>query len=57
MVFRDGILLAAQPGAVSGAVLDDLVRKVRALDMDAVRRELDQGCGREATSKTNAAGP
>ncbi len=40
MVFRDGLLLAAQPGLVPGPVLDDLVREVKALDMDAVRREI-----------------
>lgn len=40
-VLRDGVLLAKQPGVVSPAALDELVRKVRALDMDAVRRQLD----------------
>ncbi len=38
MVLRDGVLLAAQPGALPAAALDDLVQKVRALDMDAVRQ-------------------
>jgi thioredoxin 1 len=33
MVFRDGLLLAAQPGMVPGAALDELVSRVRALDM------------------------
>jgi thioredoxin 1 len=37
MVFRDGILVFAQPGALSGAVLGDLIGQVRALDMDEVR--------------------
>ncbi|HVQ54416.1 MAG TPA: thioredoxin domain-containing protein [Thermoanaerobaculia bacterium] len=41
MVLRDGVLLAAQPGAMSAATLDDLIRKVKALDMDEVRRSLD----------------
>ena len=40
MVFRDGILLFAQPGALPGNVLDDLVKKIRAIDMDEVRREI-----------------
>lgn len=40
MVFRDGILMAAQPGVMPAAALDALVRKVRELDMDEVRREL-----------------
>ena len=37
MVFRDGILVFSQPGALPGAVLDDLIRQVRELDMDEVR--------------------
>jgi thioredoxin 1 len=40
MVVRDGVLLATQPGVVSAAALDKLVRKVRAVDMDAVRGQL-----------------
>jgi thioredoxin 1 len=42
MVLRDGVLLAAQPGAIPAGALDDLIKKVRALDMDEVRRSLDQ---------------
>lgn len=42
MVLRDGVLLAAQSGVVPAAALDELVRKVRALDMDEVRRKLDE---------------
>jgi thioredoxin 1 len=41
-VLRDGVLLAAQPGMIPAAALDELVRKVRALDMDEVRRSLDE---------------
>lgn len=40
MVFRDGILVFAQPGMLPAAVLDELVTKVRALDMDEVRRKV-----------------
>lgn len=39
-VLRDGVLLSAQPGAMSAAALDELIREAQALDMDAVRREL-----------------
>lgn len=42
MVLRDGVLLAAQPGVVPAAGLDELVRKVKALDMDEVRKSLDE---------------
>jgi thioredoxin 1 len=40
-VFRDGILLAAEPGALPGKALDALVEKVRELDMDEVRQQID----------------
>lgn len=37
MAFRDGIQVFAQPGALGAASLDELVRQLRALDMDEVR--------------------
>jgi thioredoxin 1 len=37
MVFRDGVLVFSQPGALPAAALADLIGQVRALDMDAVR--------------------
>ena len=40
MVFREGILVFAQPGALPEPALADLIDQVRALDMDAVRREV-----------------
>ena len=40
MAFRDDILLYAQPGALPAATLEDLIVKIKELDMDAVRREL-----------------
>ena len=40
MIFRDGILLFSQPGALPGHVLDELIGKVRALDMDEVRTQI-----------------
>lgn len=40
MVFRDGVLLFAQPGALPADALDDLIAQARALDMDAVQREI-----------------
>ena len=42
MVFRDGILLLAQPGLLPATAIDDLVTKVRALDMNKVRQEVTQ---------------
>lgn len=40
MVFRDGILVFAQPGALPASALEQLVEGARALDMDDVRREV-----------------
>jgi thioredoxin 1 len=40
MAFRDGILLMARPGMVSGAALDQLVGEIAKLDMDEVRRQI-----------------
>ena len=37
MVFRDGILVYAQPGALPESALQQLIGKVRELDMDEVR--------------------
>ena len=39
-IFRDGIMLGAQPGALPGDALDEIIRQVRTLDMDAVRKEI-----------------
>lgn len=40
MIFRDGIQLFRQAGALPKATLVDLVKQVRELDMDAVKAEL-----------------
>jgi thioredoxin 1 len=40
LVLRDGVLLGAQPGAMPAGALDELVGKVRTLDMAEVRREI-----------------
>jgi thioredoxin 1 len=45
MIFRDGIPIFSQAGLLPGAVLDELVQKVRELDMDEVRRELAEAEG------------
>ena len=40
MLFRDGVLLFAQPGVVPPQALDELIARARAVDMDEVRREI-----------------
>lgn len=41
MIFRQGILLYNQPGALPEHALEDLVGKALALDMEAVRAEVE----------------
>jgi thioredoxin len=41
MVFRDGILIYREAGAMPGPALDELIGQVQALDMDAVRAEVE----------------
>jgi thioredoxin 1 len=40
MIFRDGILLFAQPGMLPESALEELIGKVQALDMDDVRKKI-----------------
>ena len=40
LVMRDGVMLGAIPGAMPRSALDELIGKVRAIDMDEVRRRL-----------------
>jgi thioredoxin 1 len=40
MILRDKVLLFSQPGALPESGLEDLIRQVRALDMDQVRAEI-----------------
>lgn len=41
MVFRDGYLLYAEPGALPEAALKTLVERVRALDMEKLKKEAE----------------
>jgi len=43
MIFRDRILLFSQPGMLPQPALEDLIKQVRALDMDEVRKEVESG--------------
>jgi thioredoxin 1 len=40
MVFRDQVILYAQPGALPGHLLEDLIGQVKAIDMDEVRAQI-----------------
>ena len=40
MAFRDGVQVFSQPGALPEAALEDLISKVKGLDMDQVHAEI-----------------
>ena len=42
VVYRDGIPVFGQPGALREADLEDILKQVRGLDMDAVRTQYDE---------------
>ena len=42
MAFRDNVLLYAQPGALPAPALEQLIAKVQGLDMDQVRRQVEE---------------
>jgi len=42
MIFRDGVLLFNQAGALPAAALEDLIGQARGLDMDEVRAEVER---------------
>jgi thioredoxin 1 len=52
MVFRDQVLVFARPGMIPGAALEDLVDKVKALDMAEVQRKVAE---QEAQAKLEEA--
>ena len=42
MVFRDGIQLFSQPGALPEDALEDILGQVAELDMDEIRKEIEE---------------
>jgi thioredoxin 1 len=40
MIIRDNVVLYAQPGALPAAALDEIITKVREVDMDEVRASI-----------------
>jgi thioredoxin len=54
MVFRDQVLVFAQPGVVPAAALDDLIGQVQGLDMADVRKKIAE---QEAQDELEQTGP
>jgi thioredoxin 1 len=40
MIFREQIIIFAQPGAVPGSALEEIIGKAKELDMEMVRKEI-----------------
>jgi thioredoxin 1 len=55
MVFRDQIILYAQPGALPGNLLEDLIGQVKAIDMDEVRAQIASQDSDEADERAEEA--
>jgi thioredoxin 1 len=51
MIFRDQICVFSQPGALPAEALEDLIQKVKALDMDDVRRQIEAHEAEEGASE------
>ncbi len=54
MVFRDQVLVFARPGMIPAAALEDLIGKVKALDMDDVRKKVAADEAAEAEAEKAA---
>jgi thioredoxin 1 len=50
MVFRDQIIVFSQPGALAQGAFEQVVTKAKALDMEAVRRKIEQQQDSQAPS-------
>ena len=51
MVFREQVLLFAQPGVLPEATLTDLISKVKELDMEQVHKEIAEEEAKAAAAK------
>ena len=56
-VIRDGLPLAALPGALSDAKLDELISKVRSIDMDEVRQRVEEKAAASKSDEPSSDGP
>jgi len=50
MAFRDGVQLFSQPGALPAHALEDLITKLREVDMEAIKAEIAAAEAAEASA-------
>jgi len=54
MIFREKIVIFSQPGALPASALEEIIGKVKALDMDEVRKQIaehEKGTAGKASSQ------
>jgi len=51
MVLRDGVLLGQHAGVLSGAAIDEMIRRVQELDMDDIRQKIDAASSEMTTNE------
>ena len=51
MIFREQIILFSQPGALQGSQLEQVIEQAQELDMDAVKKDIEQQQADEATKQ------
>ena len=52
MIFRDGILLFSEAGALPGPALENIIEQVEALDMEQVRAEVEAHMAAQADANS-----
>lgn len=56
MVFREGLLMFEQPGIIPGPALDELIAKVKEVDLDEVRAALEKQQAEQDAAEREAFG-
>ena len=51
MIFREQVILYAQPGALQGSQLEQVIEQANGLDMEEVKKEVEQQQADEATKQ------
>ncbi len=51
MLFREQIILFAQPGALQGSQLEQVIEQAQGLDMEQVRKDIEQQQAEQATKQ------
>lgn len=54
MIFRDGILIFSQPGALPAPALDEIIGKVQELDMDGIRKQMAEESNKTSSSSESS---